>query len=87
MAEIGDELRREVGKVVEKATSREKRSLEFLTVRETARLLRVDPKTVRRWIAEGVLPAPIRLGGAVRFRRDDLDEWLERAARGGEQGA
>jgi excisionase family DNA binding protein len=45
---------------------------EFLTIAETAALLKVDRSTVRRWIDQGTLPA-YRVGQrAVRVRRDDL---------------
>jgi excisionase family DNA binding protein len=57
----------------------------LLTARAVADLLGVSAETVLRWTRRGELPA-IRLpGGAVRFREDDLDEWLvERATpRGG----
>jgi excisionase family DNA binding protein len=51
----------------------------LLTVRETAEMLGVDEKTVRRRIAEGEIPA-YRLGGkgkAIRVAADELEAWLE----------
>jgi excisionase family DNA binding protein len=51
----------------------------LLSVRETAALLGVSEKTVRRLIAAGVLPA-LQLGGkgsSVRIPADELSEWLE----------
>jgi excisionase family DNA binding protein len=52
----------------------------LLTARAVADTLGVSAETVLRWTRRGELPA-IRLpGGAVRFRDDDLDQWLgERA--------
>ena len=48
----------------------------LLTARELAELLGVSTETVLRWTRRGTLPA-IRLpGGAIRFRQDELDEWL-----------
>jgi excisionase family DNA binding protein len=49
----------------------------LLTAREVGDMLGVSTKTVLRWTRRGDLPA-IRLpGGAIRFREDDLDEWLD----------
>jgi excisionase family DNA binding protein len=50
--------------------------MELLTVDETARLLKVTQITVRRFIAEGRLPA-VRVGRAVRVRREALDQLLK----------
>ena len=50
---------------------------EFLTVAEIAALVKVNPMTVRNWIARGELPAH-RLGRRVRVRRSDFDAFLER---------
>lgn len=48
---------------------------EFLTVQDVARLFSVSTRTVWRWIANGRLPAPLRLSEAtIRWRRDDLNE-------------
>ena len=42
----------------------------------------VSVRTVRTWTADGVLPAPIRLGPAlVRYRLAELDAWLARGRR------
>jgi excisionase family DNA binding protein len=49
----------------------------LLTARELAELLGVSTETVLRWTRRGTLPA-IRLpGGAIRFRQDELDAWLD----------
>jgi excisionase family DNA binding protein len=45
---------------------------EFLTIGEVAAYLRVDTRTIQRWIADHTLPS-IRIGtGTTRIRRDDL---------------
>ena len=41
---------------------------EYLTVREAAELLRVNPKTVRRWIGKGELPA-MKIGHTTRIAK------------------
>lgn len=48
-------------------------STEDLTIRDVALQKAVSRRTVRRWVAAGVLPA-YRVGPRViRFRRDDVD--------------
>ena len=46
-----------------------------LSVKEVAHFLRVDPKTVRRWIRKGHLPAT-RIGRDWRIARNDLKALL-----------
>jgi excisionase family DNA binding protein len=50
--------------------------MELLTVDETARLLRVTPITVRRYIAAGRLPG-LKVGRGVRVRGESVDELLK----------
>ena len=49
----------------------------FLTTEEVLGCLKVDPRTIYRLIKTGELPA-IRIGRQWRFRRADLDEWIDR---------
>jgi excisionase family DNA binding protein len=48
----------------------------FLTTDEVKARLRVTPRTIYRLIRSGELPA-VRVGRQWRFRRSDLDRWLE----------
>ena len=48
----------------------------LLSTDEVAELLAVSPKTVRRWIAEGELPA-VTLHRQWRVRAVELDHLLE----------
>jgi excisionase family DNA binding protein len=48
----------------------------LLTARRVAEQLGVSPETVLRWTRRGDLPAVRLPGGAIRYREDDLDEWL-----------
>ena len=50
---------------------------ELLRAKEAAQLLNVSENTVRMWIWQKRLPV-IRLGRAVRLRRQDLEEIIER---------
>lgn len=50
-------------------------NLELLTTEEIARLLKVQPVTVRSYISQGKLPA-ITLQGGYRVYRKDFEEFL-----------
>ena len=49
----------------------------FLTTEEVLGCLKVNPRTIYRLIKTGELPA-VRIGRQWRFRRSDLDEWIDR---------
>jgi len=48
----------------------------LLTTEDVAEFFRMDVVTIRRMIAKGELPA-YRVGGEYRFKRADIDEYLE----------
>lgn len=48
-----------------------------LTVKDVAVLLQVDEKTIYRLTRRGELPG-FKVAGAWRFRRADMDAWVER---------
>lgn len=50
------------------------------TVRQVAEYLSVNERTVYRMAERGELPA-FKVGDAWRFRRDDIDAWIERQHR------
>ena len=59
---------------------------EILTLPKVAQLLKVAEKTVYSMAQKGQLPA-FKVGGQWRFKRVDLDAWIEQqkaAAREGE---
>lgn len=47
-----------------------------MTTEEVLHYLRVTPRTIYRLIKAGDIPAT-RVGHQWRFRRSDLDEWLQ----------
>jgi excisionase family DNA binding protein len=49
----------------------------FLTTEEVLSCLKVNPRTIYRLIKTGELPA-VRIGRQWRFRRSDLDAWIDR---------
>lgn len=51
-------------------------SEKFLTVFDVALLLSIRPSTVYKWASLGEIPH-YRLGRIVRFKRKDLEAWVE----------
>lgn len=43
--------------------------------------LDIRPRTLRRVVADGTL-VPVKMRGMIRFRRDDLDAYIESLPRG-----
>ncbi len=54
---------------------------EVLTIKQVARELEVDDKTVRRWIKSGQLAATQDIVGRYKIARTDLDTFVERRRR------
>ena len=50
---------------------------EILTLREVAEYLKLTEKTAYRLAAEGKLPG-FKVGGSWRFKRIDLEAWMEK---------
>lgn len=50
----------------------------LLTTEDVAALLTVKPQSVRRWRTRGYGPPVLKVGGAVRYRVEDVEAWLER---------
>lgn len=49
----------------------------LLTIEELSEYLRVPVKTLYDWRYRGLGPAGLRVGRYVRYRRADVDAWLE----------
>jgi predicted DNA-binding transcriptional regulator AlpA len=50
---------------------------ELLTAAESAEVAGVAKRSWWRYVSSGKAPAPVRLGGAVRWRRSELAEWIQ----------
>jgi len=50
----------------------------LLDAKDVARLLSVSVRTVWTLRDMGRLPAPVRIGRCVRWRRQDIEKWVER---------
>jgi excisionase family DNA binding protein len=57
----------------------------LLTQQQLADELEVSLRTLERWRQEGTGPTFIRVGRSPRYRRADIDAWLERQRRRGGQ--
>ena len=62
--------------------ARKRRRLSPLVVdaKRLAKLLCAGVRTVRTWDAAGKLPAPLRIGGRVVWRVDEIRAWLAAGA-------
>jgi excisionase family DNA binding protein len=52
----------------------------LLTARQVGELLQLDARTVRRRWREGSIPGAIQVGKSVRWRRRDIERWIEEQA-------
>jgi predicted DNA-binding transcriptional regulator AlpA len=59
-----------------KATLDPEHLRELLTAAESADMAGVAKRSWWRYVSSGKAPAPVRLGGAVRWRRSELAEWI-----------
>lgn len=50
---------------------------ELLTVKDVAVKLTISVTTVWRLIRKGDLPAPIHIGGQARWKRKDIDAFID----------
>jgi len=49
----------------------------LLSANQVAELLGVSVRTLWRLLSAGKLPAPVRLGGSVRWRNADIRQWID----------
>ncbi len=50
--------------------------IDLLTVDELAAILRMNPKSVYRYVAERKVPGVVRIGRTMRFNREVVLRWL-----------
>lgn len=60
-------------------------SNEFLSPATVAQKLSVSVTTLRTWREAGTGPKFIRLGKVIRYRQEDLADWIVGASFGGAQ--
>jgi excisionase family DNA binding protein len=66
------------GRIPGRPTTRGHRTDKLLTQQQLADELEVSLRTLERWRQQGTGPAFIRVGRSPRYRRADIDAWLER---------
>ncbi|MBL4753719.1 MAG: helix-turn-helix domain-containing protein [Flavobacteriales bacterium] len=54
---------------------------EILTLKEVAQYLKLAEKTAYRLAADGKLPG-FKVGGSWRFKRTDIEQWIEQSKQG-----
>jgi predicted DNA-binding transcriptional regulator AlpA len=54
----------------------------LITASKLAALLEVSTRTLWRLRSAGRLPEPVRLGGAVRWRREEIQNWIAGGCQG-----
>lgn len=50
---------------------------DILNTKEAASYVRLGKPTLERFRVSGSGPVYVKLGGAVRYRKADLDQWVE----------
>jgi len=50
--------------------------IEIWTIKEVSAFLKIKEKTAYRLVAEGKIPG-FKVGGAWRFKSEDIEEWIE----------
>lgn len=53
---------------------------DILTVKELAEYLKLNEKTAYRLAAKGQIPG-FKIGGSWRFRKSEIDMWIEEQAK------
>ena len=59
--------------------------MEFLTVEEVAKTLKVQPAAVREWLKQGTLVG-VKLGRIWRIEEKDLEDFVNKAKKRIEEG-
>jgi len=48
----------------------------LVTTGELARMLGCSKRHIANLVRGGAMPKPVRLGRAIRWRRDDIERWI-----------
>lgn len=48
----------------------------LLTIRDLARILKLSPRSIWRLVRNRQLPGPLRIGGSIRWRAEEIVKWI-----------
>ena len=51
--------------------------MDLMTVKDVATKLQLSPRSIWRMADGGMLPAPVRLMRSIRWRRSEIDLWID----------
>lgn len=58
----------------------------LLNVREVSEMLGISERTIYRLSDSGDMPQPVKLGSSVRWRRQELENWVDSGCPKGKNG-
>jgi excisionase family DNA binding protein len=47
----------------------------YMTAKQVGKRFACSERTIYRWADTGKMPPPVKIGGAVRFKIEAIDEW------------
>ncbi len=50
---------------------------QLLTITDVAEILKISQRSIWRLVASGKLVAPLRVGGSIRWKREDIRDWID----------
>jgi len=48
------------------------------TIKDVAQMLGVTTRTVGRYVIDGKIPKPLRIGGAIRWQQATIEQWIKK---------
>ena len=58
---------------------------QIMTLQEVSEYLKIKERTIYDWVTRGKIPA-FKLGNAWRFRRSELEDWIDKQRNVGNGG-
>jgi excisionase family DNA binding protein len=61
-------------------------AIALITVKEVSEMLGISERTIYRLSDAGDMPSPVKLGSSVRWRRKELESWIDNGCPKGKAG-